>query len=294
MSGQHPWLKYSPEKIKGKLDAVSFDAAGLWHAVQVYLGANGGDGTIDVGRLSLATARRLTAARCVPLVVELVGEGLMERLGDTRVAVVPWEQPPVEVWEDAVRRKRWQRANQLKRMGDLRDRVHARDRHLCRYCGVRVNWNDKKSRVGGTYDHVDPDGENTFDNVVIACRGCNGKKRDRTPEQAGMPLLRPGQTARPSAASAAHGQSPEPCARSPEPDVIQIRSGTDLDHAPDSARAPTRDRTDPNRIRNRSGTHQAADGGGSVAPLFGCGSDGGCELIAGCECPFVEGVVAGG
>jgi 5-methylcytosine-specific restriction endonuclease McrA len=41
-------------------------------------------------------------------------------------------------------------------------------------------------------DHVIPlskGGEDKWTNLVTACKGCNNKKGDRTPEQAGMPLL---------------------------------------------------------------------------------------------------------
>lgn len=67
--------------------------------------------------------------------------------------------------------------------------VRERDDGRCRYCAVLVNWQDRRSSIGATYDHVDPNGGNTFDNVVVACRGCNAVKAGRTPEEAGMPLL---------------------------------------------------------------------------------------------------------
>jgi hypothetical protein len=70
--------------------------------------------------------------------------------------------------------------------------VRERDQDRCRYCGVSVDFRDRRSSTGGTYDHVDPDGSNTFDNVVVACRGCNSAKGRRTPTEWGRPLLRPG------------------------------------------------------------------------------------------------------
>lgn len=66
--------------------------------------------------------------------------------------------------------------------------VRARDGDFCRYCGKKVNWNDKRGPDGGTYDHVDPDGDNSLENIVVACRSCNSRKKDRTPEEANMPL----------------------------------------------------------------------------------------------------------
>lgn len=69
--------------------------------------------------------------------------------------------------------------------------IRARDGDACRYCSVDVNWKDRRSSIGGTYDHVLPvskGGENTFENVVVCCRGCNQKKGPRTPGEAGMIL----------------------------------------------------------------------------------------------------------
>jgi len=74
---------------------------------------------------------------------------------------------------------------------EMRRRLRERDQDICRYCGVEVNWADRKSRGGATYDHVTPGGGDTFENLVIACRGCNSQKQKRNPEQANMKLLPP-------------------------------------------------------------------------------------------------------
>lgn len=66
--------------------------------------------------------------------------------------------------------------------------LHARDEGHCQYCGVRLR------RSEATVDHIIPrskGGNNTWENVVLACSPCNHMKADRTPEQAGMPILRP-------------------------------------------------------------------------------------------------------
>lgn len=63
--------------------------------------------------------------------------------------------------------------------------VH-RDRHLCGYCGNRF------SPRSLTVDHIVPrskGGGYHWANLVAACSTCNIRKRDRTPEQARMPLL---------------------------------------------------------------------------------------------------------
>lgn len=61
-----------------------------------------------------------------------------------------------------------------------------RDKCACAYCG-RIF---AASRL--TYDHVIPrsrGGQNRWENLVAACAECNGRKADRTPELARMPLL---------------------------------------------------------------------------------------------------------
>jgi len=77
----------------------------------------------------------------------------------------------------------------LVRDPELRKALRDRDQDQCRFCGIEVNWADRKSRGGATYDHVRPGGGDTLDNLVIACRGCNSRKGKRTPEEAGMTLL---------------------------------------------------------------------------------------------------------
>lgn len=65
-------------------------------------------------------------------------------------------------------------------------RVLERDQGLCRYCG---------KSPATTVDHVIPrskGGSDSDRNLVGACAPCNTKKRDRTPEDAGMVLLKPG------------------------------------------------------------------------------------------------------
>lgn len=57
-----------------------------------------------------------------------------------------------------------------------------RDNHTCAYCGASH---------ANTIDHVLPrskGGKSTWLNLVAACQECNNRKRDRTPEQAGMRL----------------------------------------------------------------------------------------------------------
>ncbi|MFJ2116216.1 MULTISPECIES: HNH endonuclease [unclassified Streptomyces] len=60
--------------------------------------------------------------------------------------------------------------------------VLVRDQHRCAYCGRRAT----------TVDHVVPrsrGGGDNWLNTVASCAEDNHRKADRTPEQAGMPLL---------------------------------------------------------------------------------------------------------
>jgi len=67
-----------------------------------------------------------------------------------------------------------------------RQNIFKRDRHQCQYCG-------KNKYL--TLDHMIPlskGGKSTWGNLVTACRHCNARKGDHTPEQANMhPRIRP-------------------------------------------------------------------------------------------------------
>ncbi len=59
-----------------------------------------------------------------------------------------------------------------------------RDDHTCQYCGYNGD--------GLTLDHVVPrsrGGGDSWENMVAACVRCNVKKGNRTPKEAGMPLV---------------------------------------------------------------------------------------------------------
>ncbi|HSB20311.1 MAG TPA: HNH endonuclease [Anaeromyxobacteraceae bacterium] len=65
--------------------------------------------------------------------------------------------------------------------------IYARDDNTCQYCGQR--W----ARADLNLDHVVPrsrGGSTTWENVVCSCVPCNLRKGGRTPEEAGMRLLR--------------------------------------------------------------------------------------------------------
>lgn len=75
-------------------------------------------------------------------------------------------------------------------LAPTRRSIALRDRYTCQYCG------QAPGRSLLTIDHILPrsrGGQTTWDNIVTACRACNMRKGDRTPEEAGMELRkRPG------------------------------------------------------------------------------------------------------
>jgi hypothetical protein len=65
-------------------------------------------------------------------------------------------------------------------------KLFRRDRFTCAYCGQRFAERELQC------EHIVPQSRGglwTWMNLVSACGACNGRKADRTPEQAGMPLL---------------------------------------------------------------------------------------------------------
>ncbi len=68
-----------------------------------------------------------------------------------------------------------------------RQNLFARDSYTCHYCYEKFDGSEL------TFDHVVPiaqGGRKTWDNIVTACIECNSKKEGRTPEQAGMHLMK--------------------------------------------------------------------------------------------------------
>lgn len=65
--------------------------------------------------------------------------------------------------------------------------IYRRDGYKCQYCG------QSKSTSELSLDHVTPrcqGGLTTWENIVVACTECNSRKAGRTPDEAGMKLLR--------------------------------------------------------------------------------------------------------
>lgn len=65
-------------------------------------------------------------------------------------------------------------------------KLFRRDRFTCAYCGQRFHERELQC------EHIVPQSRGggwTWMNLVTACGPCNGRKADRTPEEARMPLL---------------------------------------------------------------------------------------------------------
>jgi 5-methylcytosine-specific restriction endonuclease McrA len=118
------------------------------------------------------------ARRAVVLVYRGKAEMLENGTGFIHSAAQTFDVPSVIRLAYMIKRPRPER--RLTRL-----EVFSRDHYICQYCG----------REGRqlTLDHVMPrhqGGEHTWENVVSACIPCNRHKAGRTPEQAGMKLIR--------------------------------------------------------------------------------------------------------
>ncbi len=124
------------------------------------------------------------------------------RVVNWQKALILWFQGKVEVLEyhpvfarsvrssfqlpSVLRLKTYVRPRSVTSVRFCRENVYLRDDFTCQYCG------DEFPARQLTLDHVLPaskNGQKTWSNVVTACRSCNQKKANRTPEQANMPLL---------------------------------------------------------------------------------------------------------
>ena len=123
-----------------------------------------------LGVVDVARAVRLLFARKVEVV---------HAAGDVRSVAAAFPLPSVVRLLYYVARRR-------KTVALTKKNVLLRDGYACGYCGV----------TGGasmTVDHVVPrsrGGASAWDNLVACCAACNARKRDRTPEEARMPLRR--------------------------------------------------------------------------------------------------------
>ncbi|MEK6335687.1 MAG: HNH endonuclease [Acidobacteriota bacterium] len=126
-------------------------------------------GTVSVARAIIMTLKNTVA------VEELDGERVL------RSAREEFPVPSVIRRRTYINVRRRREAAGMKRL-----RIYMRDKFRCQYCG------EKKAATELTLDHILPrsrGGDNSPVNIVSACIACNGRKGNRTPEEARMPLL---------------------------------------------------------------------------------------------------------
>ncbi|MCD0483275.1 HNH endonuclease [Streptacidiphilus sp. ASG 303] len=114
------------------------------------------------------------------VVLVLQGKAVVEQAHPMRVVRGADVEVPLP---RVVRLTRYVRVPFRQRAAWSRRGVLVRDQHRCAYCGRRAT----------TVDHLVPrsrGGADSWLNTVAACAEDNQRKADRTPEQAGMTLLR--------------------------------------------------------------------------------------------------------
>lgn len=110
-----------------------------------------------------------------------VVKGKVDVLVNYQLSIHPqWQMPAV------VRLTHWIRRHK-QQVKFSRQNLLVRDRWQCQYCGA--------TRFASqlTFDHVVPrsrGGRTEWENIVMACVGCNSKKANRTPKEAGLRLLK--------------------------------------------------------------------------------------------------------
>ena len=85
----------------------------------------------------------------------------------------------------------WVEGTEQRSVGFSFRAVHDRDHWTCAYCGRSVSKRPPSDALLATVDHIVPvsrGGESSWLNLVSACKECNNRKADRTPEEAGMGL----------------------------------------------------------------------------------------------------------
>lgn len=154
---------YIPHQIIGWFEAIGMIFTNKVNVVEVYTGADDILGVIPAERVR----DYVQVAKAYP----------GYRVGTNLVVRTP-SVIQIRHWEGSVKRN----------IKYSRENVITRDKHQCQYCGTK-HYNHKELNR----DHVIPrkqGGKTTWENTVASCIICNSKKADRTPEQAGMKLLR--------------------------------------------------------------------------------------------------------
>ena len=91
------------------------------------------------------------------------------------------ELHPIVAVKGAIPSRAWRQVPTLSN-----PKLFARDRYVCAYCGGRFHVDEL------TREHIRPvsrGGDDSWMNCITACRGCNGHKGNRLPDEARMELL---------------------------------------------------------------------------------------------------------
>lgn len=157
---------------------VKYGSRILWHVWSILCLVNLDSPRILVLNAGYEPLGLASVKRAVILVMNGTAEVVEESGEYLRTPSTPYPIPSIIRLKRLVRRPPGRLA--LNRRNILR-----RDAYTCQYCGKR----------GGdlTVDHVFPKsrgGRSIWENLVTACRPCNLKKKNRTPEEAGMRLAR--------------------------------------------------------------------------------------------------------
>lgn len=114
---------------------------------------------------------------------------LKKMIGDEMTGFEDWINSSSEDAIEAPRIIRYLDYNKIytTRVRFSRKSIFLRDQYVCQYCGKTKDIKQLQ------LEHVIPKskgGKTTWINTVCACNECNDKKRDRTPQEAGMELIR--------------------------------------------------------------------------------------------------------
>lgn len=238
------WRSRKVRKLGRRRVSVSAQVAGagVWSLAGDWAADNLTDGFVPWEVVEDWDPRREVAARLIE-----VGFWLeVDYDGEAGVQFHDWAdwQPTKE--QVVATRQYNARKSALYRDPELLEVVRKRDNDRCRYCGEKVNWRDRRSAGGGTYDHVNPHGPNSADNLVVACRRCNSRKCDKSAAERGMVLLDPGATGLRSGAN---------------PDPVRSASRSHLDTEQIGSRSvqdPDPTRPDPTRKKKKNTLTDAA------------------------------------
>lgn len=193
------WFKVD-DKLHGhpKWWALSPNAKALWTTAGSWSSSYKTDGIVLETQVPiLAPQVGLTPRATRTAAGELVTAGMWATV-DGGWAFHNWTDfNPLRAQQDkdaAIERER----KKIQNDPDLKTAIRVRDRDLCRYCGVQVNFAARTGHLAGRYDHIVPvtkNGKTTLQNVVVCCDFDNRRKYNKTLDEAGMTLLDPGTTA---------------------------------------------------------------------------------------------------